>query len=105
MQPVGGLRMARGKKKLDAAYLEELIAEADKRSIDVRTEKLLREVGYHARSGRCRLKGKDLIIIDRDAPTRDQIDFLADELEVQDPIPRELHLSEKKAGKRSPSSS
>jgi hypothetical protein len=68
------------KKKVDSA-LEELTATADRMNIEVRTEKLLREVGYHARSGRCRLNGRDLIIIDRDAPLPDQVEFLAAELD------------------------
>ena len=60
--------------------LNELIGMARGRNIEVRTEKLLREVGYRARSGRCRLNGQELILIDRDAPIGDQIDFLAAEL-------------------------
>jgi len=53
----------------------------------VRTEKLFREVGYHAKSGRCRLKGQDLIIIDRDAPLAEQVEFLASELDDQESKP------------------
>ena len=48
--------------------------------VEVRMEKLLREVGYHAHSGRCRLKGQELIIIDRETPLGDQVDLLATEL-------------------------
>ena len=54
--------------------LSELIGEARQMNIEVRTEKLLREVGYRARSGRCRVNGQELILIDRDAPIADQID-------------------------------
>jgi hypothetical protein len=60
--------------------LSELIGEARQMNIEVRTEKLLREVGYRARSGRCRVNGQELILIDRDAPISDQIDFLSTEL-------------------------
>ena len=60
--------------------LNELIGAARQMNIEVRTEKLLREVGYRARSGRCRVNGHDLILIDRDAPISDQIDFLSGEL-------------------------
>ena len=60
--------------------LNELIGEARQMNIEVRTEKLLREVGYRARSGRCRVNGQELILIDRDAPISDQIDFLSTEL-------------------------
>lgn len=71
--------MGLGKNK-NETLLQELITRAKRLGIEVRTEKLLREVGYHARSGRCRLKGQELIIVDRDAPLRDQVDFLATEL-------------------------
>ena len=70
--------------------LSELIGEARQMNIEVRTEKLLREVGYRARSGRCRVNGQELILIDRDAPISDQIDFLSTELaqgQSQDPDP------------------
>jgi hypothetical protein len=33
-------------------------------------------VGYRARSGRCRVNGKELILLDRDASVSDQIEFL-----------------------------
>jgi hypothetical protein len=56
--------------------LQDLIGAAKQRNIEVRTEKLLREVGYRVRSGRCRVKGKELILLDRDASVSDQIEFL-----------------------------
>ena len=59
------------------ARLQELIGAAKQKKIEVRTEKLLREVGYRARSGHCRLKGQNLILLERNAPVSDQIDFLA----------------------------
>jgi hypothetical protein len=64
----------------DAVRLQELIGAARQMNIEVRSEKLLREVGYRIRSGRCRLKGRELILIDRDAPISEQVDFLAAEL-------------------------
>lgn len=70
-------------KHKNETLLEELIAAAQRLNIQVRTEKLLREVGYRARSGRCRLKDRDLIIMDRDASLGEQIDFLATELSKQ----------------------
>jgi hypothetical protein len=71
--------MARSKPN-NEARLQELIAAAKQKNIEVRTEKLLREVGYRARSGRCRVMGQDVILLDRDAPVGDQIDFLASAL-------------------------
>ncbi len=75
--------MGKETKKRES-LLQELIAAARNLNIEVRTEKLLREVGYRARSGRCNLKGQDLIILDRDAPLGDQVDFLAAELSEKD---------------------
>jgi len=67
-------------KKTKDAVLKELVELAGRMNIEVRKEKLLREVGYHAHSGCCRLNGRDLIILDRDAPIADQVEFLAAEL-------------------------
>ncbi|HEY7716729.1 MAG TPA: hypothetical protein VIE90_19600 [Candidatus Binatia bacterium] len=62
------------------ARLQELILSAKRLNIQVRSEKLLREAGYRTKSGSCRVRGKDLILLDRDARITDQIDFLATEL-------------------------
>lgn len=77
--------MGQRKNKFES-LLQELIARAKRFDIDVRMEKLLREVGYRVHSGHCRLKGKALIIIDRDAPLGDQVDFLAAELKKQESL-------------------
>ncbi len=87
--------MAQEKNKHEA-LLQELIAKAKQRNIEVRTEKLIREVGYHARSGRCRLKEHELIILDRDAPIRDHVDFLAEELKAEGSITGEFPLPVRK---------
>lgn len=60
--------------------LQQLIDAAKQMNIEVRTENLMREVGYRARSGRCRFKGQDIILIDRETPLSEQIEFLAAEL-------------------------
>lgn len=67
-------------KNRQEARLQDLIVSAKRMNIAVRTEKLLREAGYRAHSGRCRIKGKDVILIDRDVPIADQIEFLTNEL-------------------------
>jgi hypothetical protein len=67
-------------KNRQEARLHELIVAARGMNIQVRTERLLRETGYRVHSGRCRVKGQDVILIDRDAPIGDQIEFLANEL-------------------------
>jgi hypothetical protein len=68
--------MAHAKNKREAR-LQALINAARERNVEVRMEKLLREVGYRVHSGRCRVNGRELILIDRDAPISDQIEFLA----------------------------
>jgi hypothetical protein len=65
--------MAKNKQEV---RLRELIGEAKQKNIEVRSEKLLREVGYRARSGCCRVKGKDIVLLDRDASIGDQVEFL-----------------------------
>lgn len=69
-----------GSKNKQEARLQELILSAKSRNIQVRTEKLLREAGYRAKSGRCRVHGQEVILLDRDARLSDQIEFLASEL-------------------------
>ena len=67
--------------------LDELIRCAELMQIEVRTEKLLREVGYRVASGSCRLNEKKIIILDRDLSLRDQVDFLAGEIKRSVPDP------------------
>ena len=67
-------------KNRQEARLQDLIVSAKQLNIQVRTEKLLREAGYRAHSGRCRVNGQELIVIDRDIPLVDQIEFLSNEL-------------------------
>ena len=71
--------MAQSKNK-NEARLQELIATARAMNLEVRTEKLLREAGYRAHSGRCRVKDQALIVIDRDASIAEQIEFLTEQL-------------------------
>ena len=71
--------MAQPKNKQESR-LQALLLSAKELNIQVRTEKLLREAGYRIKSGSCRVKGQELILIDRNASLGDQIDFLAGEL-------------------------
>ncbi len=70
----------RAEKPGQAAILDELKAVAAKLGMKVREEKLLREVGYRVRSGRCRIGEDQVIILDRNTPAELQIDVLIDEL-------------------------
>jgi hypothetical protein len=71
---------ARGLTRL----VDELIEAAGRCGLEVRREKILREVGYRARGGACRLHEKDLLILDRDQPPADQIEILAEALRDRD---------------------
>ena len=72
-------------KQKQQSRMQQLIGTARQLNIEVRTEKLLREVGYKPRSGRCRVNGQEVILIDRDAPISEQIEFLASELTSKNP--------------------
>lgn len=71
--------MAGGKNRQEVR-LQELILTAKQLNIEVRTEKLLREAGYRAKSGSCRVNGQEIILLDRDTGVAEQIEFLAAEL-------------------------
>ncbi len=64
--------------------IDELCEAAERVGLVVRREKILREVGYRARGGACRLREKDLIIIDRDQAPAEQLEILADALRERD---------------------
>ncbi|HYA34682.1 MAG TPA: hypothetical protein VEF03_03635 [Candidatus Binataceae bacterium] len=64
--------------------VEELIEAAERSGVKVRREKLLREVGYRARGGACRLREENLVIIDRDQPAHEQLELLAEALRDRD---------------------
>jgi hypothetical protein len=62
------------------ALLDELKAVAERVGLRVREERLLREVGYRVRSGRCRLGSDEILFLERGLPVSAQIDVLIDEL-------------------------
>ncbi|MGH7932156.1 MAG: hypothetical protein ACREQN_03205 [Candidatus Binataceae bacterium] len=70
---------------------DELTEAAKRLGLEVRREKILREVGYRTRSGACRLREKDLIILDREQPAAEQIEVLAEALRSRDV--EQLYLS------------
>ncbi len=59
---------------------EELKALAERMGIRVREEVLLREVGYHPRSGSCRVRGEEVLFVDRSLPPAERVAVLTDEL-------------------------
>jgi len=64
----------------EQALLDELKSVAQQLGIEVREERLLREIGYRVRSGSCRVHERNLILLDRGLPVAAQIDILAGEL-------------------------
>ena len=64
--------------------VDELCDAAERVGLVVRREKILREIGYRARGGACRLREKDLVIIDRDMTPAEQLEVLADALRSRD---------------------
>jgi len=63
---------------------EELKTLAERVGLTVREEILLREVGYHARSGRCLVRGQEVLFVDRSLPIGDRVAVLIDELRQRD---------------------
>jgi len=64
----------------DEALCEELKELARRLGVQVREETLLREVGYRVRSGACRVRGEDVIFVDRHLPPAERVHILADGL-------------------------
>ncbi len=74
---------ARGAARI-ASLVEELARAAEQVGLEVRRERLLREVGYRARGGACRLREKDLIILDSAQPPAEQLEVLLEALRERD---------------------
>jgi hypothetical protein len=77
---VADSRKGKRESASDRQLLEELKGAVERLGIRVREEKLLREVGYRVRGGFCRLRGDDVIFLDRSLPVGTHIDVLVDEL-------------------------
>jgi hypothetical protein len=64
--------------------VDELAAAAERLGLEVRRERILREVGYRVRGGECRLREKNLVIIDPELPASEQLEVLAEALRGRD---------------------
>jgi hypothetical protein len=64
--------------------LDELIEAAERVGLKVRRERIMREVGYRARGGTCRLRDSDMVIIDRDQAPHEQLEIVAEALKGRD---------------------
>jgi hypothetical protein len=78
------MRMSDNKGTRLTRLADELAEAAKRLGLEVRREKILREVGYRARGGACRFREQNLIIIDRDMPPAEQVEVLADALRERD---------------------
>jgi len=68
----------------DEALCEELKEVARRLGMQVREEVLLREVGYRVRSGACRVRGDDVVFLDRNLPADERVQVLVDALVGRD---------------------
>ena len=68
----------------DEALCEELKEVAARLGVQVREEVLLREVGYRVRSGGCRVRGEDVIFLDRNLPPSERVQVLVEALSARD---------------------
>src|SRR5215831_6050208 len=64
--------------------VDELSEAAKRLGLEVRREKILREVGYRARGGACRFRDRNLIILDREMAPAEQVEILVEALRGRD---------------------
>ena len=69
--------------KIDVV-LEELKELAGRLGLEVREERLLREIGYQVRSGSCRVREHDILFLDRDLSPANRMEVLLEELARRD---------------------
>ena len=75
---------AREKQQQLEALIGELRDAVESLGIRVRRERLLREVGYHVKSGFCRLDGQEIFLVESDLALQVQIDLLVGALSERD---------------------
>jgi hypothetical protein len=80
--PAGGERNAMSRRA--EQLCDELKMLAERLGLRVREEALLREVGYHPRSGTCRVRGEEVLFVDRTLPAGDRLEVLLHELRHRD---------------------
>lgn len=73
--------------KRDQALCEELKKLAAEAGLEVREEPLQREVGYHVRGGACRLRGRELVLLDRSSTPAEKVAVLVEALAGKDTSP------------------
>ena len=68
----------------DDALWDELKLLAERLGVKIREEILLREVGYRVRSGACRVRGEEVIFVDRHLGASERVEVLLAALEGRD---------------------
>lgn len=68
--------MKRKRESATEEMVEELKRAAREVGFDVREEELLREAGYRAHSGTCRLGDRSVILLDRSLPAAERVEVL-----------------------------
>ncbi len=88
------VRKASGKDNFQERLFQELRGFAEQCGIEVRCEKLSRDLGYRVRSGGCTVRGRKWVIVERTLPARDRLDLLADQIResVNDKMPIPANL-------------
>ncbi len=66
------------------SLIDELRTAAESIGIRVRRERLLREVGYHVRSGLCRLDDQEILLVESELAPDVQVDLLLGALTGRD---------------------
>jgi hypothetical protein len=76
--------MSEGRSTRLWRLVDELSEAAERVGLEVRREKILREVGYRARGGACRFRDRNLIILDREMAPAEQVEILVEVLRGRD---------------------
>jgi hypothetical protein len=70
------------RKKDDESHQRELLTRlkkiAESLGTEVREERLFRDLGYKARSGVCRVDGREVLLLDRNVSVTERVDTLLD---------------------------
>lgn len=80
----GSTAKDREKNERLEGLIDELRSAAEAIGIRVRRERLLREVGYHVRSGLCRLDDQEILLVESELSPDVQIDLLLGALSGRD---------------------
>ena len=70
--------------EVPSPLLDRLKQIAEASGLEVREERLLREVGYSVRSGVCRLSDQEVLLLDRNASPDERIEALCELLAARD---------------------